>query len=365
LLQPFLFRVDKAPKFVQFDVLSSDAPHFVVKDSTASFANGKQQGHNSVLVSANDPGNGADAHAFDHHLDDLCGFVQAEKVVCYFGATGAKRRAAMMAAVTLDSSLTIGPEFLDCRVMAFKASHGRSPLDFSRGKRHNGFVGPCAANPAHGSGPALDSRRRRGFLPNYSFGGSLGFIQNLLSLRFSLVPAGPFAFAANCSGLLQYRVRETPSCSVASKGSPFVQAVSRESPDALPEKRGLPIFCCGFDIFSLRKAFQNRVNRCERIRISSQVKTISGKSIFDFYRSHCGRTTFHSGSDCIGESRRLDDFLKSFKVAYEFALVIYQGQESSDSSLVPVHFNLSFLPFFGGMAKFLELRFNHFLVGVH
>jgi hypothetical protein len=47
------------------------------------------------------------------------------------GTTGAKGRTAMMAAVSLDSPLAIRPKFLDCRMMASKAGHGRHAIRFS------------------------------------------------------------------------------------------------------------------------------------------------------------------------------------------------------------------------------------------
>ena len=108
----------------------------------------------------------------------------------------AECRVAIMTAVALHLPLAVSPKLPNCGVLASLAGHGLL-LDFSRGKPDNGFAVLVRASSALGFSPALDWRRKRGFLPNHSVGGDLGFIGNLLSLKCGPVSAGPFAFIAN------------------------------------------------------------------------------------------------------------------------------------------------------------------------
>jgi len=100
--------------------------HLGVKYASALLARSQQQRQNRVLVRASKASDGADTHPLDHQVDDLRGFVQADRVGSKrIGVRLAKRRAAIVAAVALNPALAVGSEPLNCGVLASQTGHIR------------------------------------------------------------------------------------------------------------------------------------------------------------------------------------------------------------------------------------------------
>jgi hypothetical protein len=378
IVQSSFFRMDKAPKLIHLNVLGLYFAHLGIKDTAALLTDCQQQRHDGVLVGSGKPRNSPDAHSFDHQGNDLCGLLDADKVVSDLGTLGAKGGATSGAAVPLNPMASVGSKLLNAGVLASLAGHGLL-LDFSRGKPDNGVAVLVRASSALGFKPGFGSTRSRAVLPNYSFfGGDLGFIGTPLSVNIGSVSAEPFAFTANSRFLssrlnlsFDHLVGSSRKASGSSQRltderSPFgISAVGSRKPSySFPTVCRLSVSRSGYYLTGEKESFQNRVNRRQGIRVTIYTETAFRKCIFNFGCSEILSCALENVAYCIGKSRRFDDVVESLKITSQFVLVIDERQQTSCRRLMSVHLFFHFVTFDSSVSQFLNLEFNHFLLGV-
>ncbi len=135
-------RMDKSPHFVQLNEPGANVLHLGVKQHMRFLGCRMHQGKNRLLVQPRESRDSANAHSFQHQGNGLREFLRVRGVRGANVSRGARigeSGRARSAAPTLDFSPPVGSELLAVLVLAFRAGHVRSPLDFCGGTRHNRF----------------------------------------------------------------------------------------------------------------------------------------------------------------------------------------------------------------------------------
>lgn len=154
--QVFFFGVNESPEFISLDEARTNIPHFGVEQIPALFPDCKQQRQNRSLVSASNARYGADAHAFEQELRDLCGLfsrnvVTSKRLLARFGKSGIAGRAA----ITL-YFVAIESKTLCFGVLAADARHGLFSLSFLCEKPYNQVLGfDCGLRSLLNQAPSL------------------------------------------------------------------------------------------------------------------------------------------------------------------------------------------------------------------
>lgn len=142
----------EGPDFIALQTAAGQFAHFFVHQLFAAFAREYQQAHDSVPVQAREPFCGSDRAAFKKASQRPRSGIRA-------GTHGSKGRSGLrfaesnvagLAAPTLNAALTEVPKPLAGLVLAFKAGHGFSPLDFSAELGHNEFGSGSWLTPRSG-----------------------------------------------------------------------------------------------------------------------------------------------------------------------------------------------------------------------
>lgn len=143
------------PNFVTLDVVANEIAHPGIVQTGATFSRQYEQLHDGVTVQSGHAFRGTNRAAFNEALNGADGafFRDAH---CAKGANGlgiGKGCRAVRTAVTLDSTLSVAPEFLNGGVLASGTGHGAFPLEFWREKPENKIGSGSWLTPRFGLAP--------------------------------------------------------------------------------------------------------------------------------------------------------------------------------------------------------------------
>ncbi len=146
-------RVDETPHLIKLDESRRDLLHFGIENLAGLLCRCEHQRKNRVLVQPRKPGDRPDAYTLKHERENLYRSLRIGVMRSELRGGSGKCSAAGLAALALNTALTVVPELSASSVRASDAGHGVSPLDFCAEKRHNEFGSGLWFTPRFGLAP--------------------------------------------------------------------------------------------------------------------------------------------------------------------------------------------------------------------